>query len=251
MPRRVVLPQLVFLQCWEWEGHGQPHPVVGMNDYWADHDDVSRFQARALDVLGELGLAASGTLTEDFRRALGVLASGGQQYSGWFGDVTNAESGGALVSICGDEAILLRREDKLIQLDSVTPQRPVEALLGLLPDVAPARFEPISIPKSQYEPTPAATSESYQFDMATGYDTVSPADRLRQLVGGQRSGVHQFYATSAGRRSAPLSVLDVIGEGRVLTYVSQPAGGEPNITAIPGSTRNLAESLYGARPPLR
>jgi hypothetical protein len=67
-------------------------------------------------------------------------------------------------------------------------------------------------------------------------------------MAGKRSGMHQLYAGKGEARSAPLTVVDVVGEGRVLTFVSETFGQEPKIHFLPGTRQNLAHTLYSLPP---
>ncbi|MFD8497644.1 ESX secretion-associated protein EspG [Amycolatopsis sp. NPDC059657] len=228
----LLLPKLAFLQAWEWENLGTPPAVIGMVESWMSGDTKHRFEDKVLDVLAEVGVAAGGTLTHDFRDTLAVLASGRRKFTAWAGDVTTGETGGVLVAIDGHSAVRLLREDKVVRIDSLPAEYAAESLVDALPSARPAGLDPVAIPKSEY-----AAERGYDFEMPTGYDA---AERVRTLMAAPRSGMHQLYASSGERRSSPITVVDVAREGRVLTYVS----GESMINFLPGTRENLVETLY-------
>lgn len=229
----VLLPKLAFLQAWEWENLGTPPAVIGVVENWMSSETKHHFEDKVLDILAEVGVAAGGTLTHEFRDTLAVLAGGRRKFTAWAGDVTTGETGGVLVSIDGHSAVRLLREDKVVRIDSLPAEYAAESLVDALPKVRAARLDPVAVAKSEY-----AAEQAYDFEMPTGYDAT---DRARALMAAPRSGMHQLYASSGeGRRSSPITVVDVVREGRVLTYVS----GESMINFLPGTRENLIDTLY-------
>lgn len=247
----ILVPKIAFLTAWEWEGHGRPPAVIGMKEFWLADEARRQLEDKVLAVLTDLGLASGGTLTKDFREALAVLAGGSQHFTAWLGDVGTGDTGGILVSTYEYEAARLLREDTMIRIDPIPPERAAESLVDALPDVAPARIEPVAVPKSGYSPHLQARSEEFSFDMPTSYEGRDPVQRMRELMAGKRSGSHQLYAATAGDRSTPLTVIDIVGEGRVLTFVSDAPGEEPKIHCLPGTRQNLVHTLYSTRSGLR
>ncbi|MCU1685455.1 MAG: hypothetical protein JWQ81_6194 [Amycolatopsis sp.] len=205
--RPVYLPKAVLLKVWEWEGHGSPPAVFGPDNYWLGDETKKQYEDKVLDVLVGLGLGAGGTVTKEFREVLRVLAQGTQQFSAWLGSVETDESAGTLVSVRGSDAVRLVRQDDRVRLDSVAVEYPAESLVGLLPPVPPVRMDPITVPNARFGPRKPRADEPYELKVSTGYAPPDPARRAKDLAAGKRSGVHQFYATKAGGRSKPLTVL--------------------------------------------
>jgi hypothetical protein len=239
----VLLPKLAFVTAWRWSGHGDPPPVVGMDEAWLPADALKRYEERVLDVLTDNGVAAKGSLTPEFRTTLDVLATGPTRFWAWTGDIENDETGGILVSIKDRQAARLLRMDTMIRIDAVDARCAPAALVDALPDVRPARFEPVCVAKSRYRPDADAF-----FDRAdpTSEVPADPAERPRELMAGRRSGIHQLYVAHNGERSSPVTVVDVVGEGRVLTFQST-AGGELLLEFYPGSRENLVAVLENTR----
>jgi hypothetical protein len=245
LSKPIYLPKAVLLKVWEWEGHGTPPSVFGPDNYWLGDETKKQFEDKVLDVLVELRLGAGGTVTREFREVLRVLAQGTQQFSAWLGGVATDETAAMFVSVRGSEAVRFIRQDDKVRLDSVTTEYPAESLVGMLPPVPPARIEPLSVPNSRFGPQKPRAEEPYEFKTSTGYAPPDPAQRAKELAAGKRSGLHQFYATKAGRRSTPLTVLDILGEGRLLTYVFERPHEDSMVSFQPGTRENLTRALYG------
>jgi hypothetical protein len=203
-----------------------------------------------LDVLVGAGVAAEGTLTREFRETIAVLATGGRQLTAWAGDVTTGETGGVLVSSNGREAARLLRMEGMVRIDPVPPDRAAESLLDALPDVRPAAINPVAVPKSLYSPNGPGRSENFPVRHARsvrsprsgpaatypqGREALWHASALRLQRGGAQRATHR-------RRRR--------GRGRVLTFVSETPGQEPEIHFMPGTRQNLAHTVYSP-PPVR
>jgi len=84
--------------------------------------------------------------------------------------------------------------------------------------------------------------ESYDLDDPTVDRGRDPLPWARRLMAARRTGLHQCYAVNRGSRSAPITVVDVAGTGRVLTYVYP--GRERMVSFQPGTRGALTEVLY-------
>ncbi|WP_020670551.1 ESX secretion-associated protein EspG [Amycolatopsis nigrescens] len=241
--RTILVPKLAFLTAWEWEGHGRPPAVIGMNDLYLQPETKRQLEDKVLDVLTNLGLAAGGMLTREFRDTIAVLAKGGRRFTGWAGNIETGETGGILVSVHEQQAARLLRDDKVLRIDPIPPDRAAESLVDALPGFPPAAFNPVTIEKSSYSPQ-RKRSETFDFNQPTGYGRPDPAEQIRNLMSAKRSGSHQFYAATGDRRSAPLTVLDLTGRGRVLTFQTERPGAPATIHCLPGSRQNLLEKLH-------
>lgn len=243
LTKPLYLPKSALLTAWEWERHGTPPAVLGADNYWFDDETKKRLDETVLDVLTSLEVAAGGTLTREFRDLLAVLANGQRQFTAWLGDFDADESGTVLVSVSGSDALRLVRQDDKVRIDPVRPEYAAQALVGMLPQVPPARFDPVDIPKARFSGRPVY-EDSYDLTDPTDDRTSDPLVWARNLMAGKRTGVHQCYAVSNGRRSAPITAVDVAGVGRVLTYVYPGPGGEPTVSFQPGHRETLTEVLY-------
>ncbi|MEU8630982.1 ESX secretion-associated protein EspG [Amycolatopsis sp. NPDC048633] len=233
----IFLPKAALLTAWEWERHGPPPAVLGVDNLWLGTETRKRLDEKVLDVLMSLRLAAGGTLTREFRDVLRVLARGAHQFTAWLGDVEAEESGAVLVSADGPKALRLIRKDDTIRIDDVEPSRIAESLVDVLPPVPPARISPVSIPEARF----SGREESYELSDPTA-DNRDPLTWARRLMAAERTGVHQCYAVNRGARSAPITAVDIAGAGRVLTYVYP--GRERMVSFQPGSRGALTDVLY-------
>jgi hypothetical protein len=241
----VFLPTLAFLKVWEWEGHGAPPTVIGANNYWFAEETAKQFEEKVLDVLVAVGVGSGGIVTPDFRDALYVLATGAQRFSALLVDTVTNETAGILVSVSGSDAIRVVREADAVRIDVVDATRAAESLVEILPPVPPARLDSIAIPQSRYSPEGPRPGERFDYVRPNRYGPRDPTLRPRELMKGARSGVHQMYVTKAGRRSSPLTIVDVRDDGRVLTFVSAAPREEPKINFRAGTRENLTDALYG------
>lgn len=246
LTKPLYLPKSALLTAWEWERHGTPPAVLGADNLWLAEETKKKLDDKVLDVLTSLQAAARGTLTPEFRQVLRVLATGSRQFTAWLGDIDADESGAALVSVAGQEAIRLVRQDEKVRIDQVRPEFAAQSLVGMLPQVPPARFDPVEIPQARFSGRPAF-EESYDLTDPTDEPSRDPLPWARNLMSAKRTGLHQCYAVQNGHRSAPITAVDVAGVGRVLTYVRPGPGGEPVVSFQPGHREALTEVLYATQ----
>jgi hypothetical protein len=243
----LLLPKAAFLTAWKWAGYGRPHAVIGADEIWLDPETRRKLEDKVLDTLTKLGLAADGTLTRDFRDTLAVFARSTRRYYAWVGDIDSGQTGGVLVAARGEDAVRLLREDKLVRIDPVHPGRMAEVLVDSLPDTPPASIDEITMPVSAYATRERQSLEEMIYDPPQGDVSEGGVRRLRELMAGQRSGAHQLYASITGeagvRRSKPLTALDIIDRGRVLTFRSTRPGEGSHICCMAGSRHNIVNSL--------
>jgi hypothetical protein len=236
----LYLPKSALLTAWEWERHGPPPAVLGPDNLWLGDETRKRLDEKVLDVLASLRLAAGGTLTREFRDVLRVLARGSRQFTAWLGDIEADESGTVLVSADGPDAFRLIRKDDTVRIDAVEPSRLAESLVDVLPPVPPARIERVAIPQARF--SGRAHEDSYDQTDPTADDAHDPLPWARRLMAAKRTGLHQCYAVNRGMRSAPITAVDALGFGRVLTYVFP--GRERMVSFQPGTRAALTDVLY-------
>jgi hypothetical protein len=236
----LYVPKSALLTAWEWERHGPPPAVLGPDNLWLGDETRKRLDEKVLDVLASLKLAAGGTLTREFRDVLRVLARGPRQFTAWLGDIEADESGTVLVSADGPDAFRLIRKDDTIRIDAVEPSRLAESLVDVLPPVPPARIERMAIPQARF--SGGAHEDSYDLSDPTTDDTRDPLPWARRMMAAKRTGLHQCYAVGRGTRSAPITAVDALGFGRVLTYVFP--GRERMVSFQPGTHAVLTDVLY-------
>ncbi|MFE0028778.1 ESX secretion-associated protein EspG [Amycolatopsis sp. NPDC059021] len=239
----VLLPKSAFITAWRWEGYGDPPAVIGIDEQWLPEQTRAKYDNEVLSILTGLGVAEGGTLTREFRDTLAVLATGSLRFTAWCGDVQNDETGGILVSVKGNEAVRVLRTETLVRIDPVDAGRAAAAVVDALPDVGPARLETVAVPKAAYRPD-QGISAAFDFNDPTSEEPDDPTARPRALMAGRRSGIHQLYVgNGAGRRSTPVTVVDVVGEGRVIALVSENLGDEPMLTFLAASRAALIDVL--------
>jgi hypothetical protein len=240
--RTVLLPALAFLQAWEWEIRSTPPTALGRNNHWCSDETKRHLADQTLDVLAAAGLAAGGTLAPEFCETLATLARG-FRFSAYVGDIHNDRTGTAVVAVSGPNAVRAVCADDLIRIDPVPAEAAVERLIEVLPAMPPARLDPIAIPRSRYRPDRPVLREHYEFSMSARQPRRDASDRPRQLMAAPRLGLHQVYAGDG----APVTIVDVAAEGRVLTFGSQAPGEEPKINFVPGTREYLIGTLSPGR----
>ncbi|WP_158882166.1 ESX secretion-associated protein EspG [Amycolatopsis anabasis] len=234
LDKPVVLPTLALLAAWRWEGHGPPHPALTVDEAWVDEDSRRELDDRIMAALTRVGLALRGGLTGQFRDVLAVLAHADHECYGWIGRLDAGDTGAVLAAGAGRDAIRLIRDDRRVRLDRLPAPTLERSLVDALPRVPPARIEPITVPKSAYSPG--------------GSSPPGPGDRLAELMRARRTGQHPLHAAKRTRgggrvRGPQLTVVDVAGQGRVLTSLVESPGAEPRITCVPGTPEALVGAL--------
>lgn len=236
--RTMLLPALAFLQAWEWEIRSDPPTALGRNNHWCSGETKRQLEDQTLDVLAAAGLAAGGTLAPELRETLAALAHG-YRLSVYVGDIHNDRTGTAVVAVSGRDAVRAVCADDLIRIDSMPAEAAAERLIEVLPAMPPARLDPIAMPKSSYRPDRPVMSERYEFSMPTRQPRRDPGERPRRLMAAPRLGVHQLYVGEG----APVTIVDVAGEGRVVTFLSQAPREEPKVNFVPGTREYLIGML--------
>lgn len=240
--RTMLLPALAFLQAWEWEIRSDPPTALGRNNHWCSGETKRQLEDQTLDVLAAAGLAAGGTLAPELRETLATLARG-YRLSAYVGDIHNDRTGTAVVAVSGRDAVRAVCADDLIRIDSMPAEAAAEQLIEVLPAMPPARLDPIAIPKSGYRPDGPVMNERYEFSMPTRQPRRDPGERPRKLMAAPRLGVHQLYVGEG----APVTIVDVAGEGRVVTFLSQAPREEPKVNFVPGTREYLIGLLTPGR----
>lgn len=242
----VRLPRPAFLTAWELAGAGEPHPVLGVNDYYMTDEFQAELQRRTLDTLTALGLARHGALSRPFRETLTVIARSDRQFYSWTGGRDEDGSGAILVAALGEDAVRMVTDHREIALDPIAADRLAEHFVETLPDVAGAAVRPLTVWRSDYE-NPA---EPGRDDPLAG-PANGPVRRLKDLMRADRDAVHQLYTAVRGgdgarRRSMPVSAIDLTGQGRVLTFADPGHDGE-RIHLVSGTPGNLIATLVAAQ----
>lgn len=245
----VVLPRYAFVKAWEWGGYGKPHPVIGADDLWLNDAAKTVLRREIGGLLEKAEVAVNGVLLPEFRRTLAVLARAERECYGWIS--RHEVTGAAMVAAVGGEVVRMVRDAEVVIIDHVQAGDPAGALVDVLPDVSGASISEVTIPASEYSSSRAPVADDYDFEMETRNRRPDPADWVHELLSAPRSGTHQLYAagrdrTGQRRRGRPITVIDLVETGRVLTHVTQPPDGEPVLHCAPGSRRALTSLLAAA-----
>lgn len=251
LSKPVALPRIALNSLWEWEGHGEQHPVLGSTGMWMSDQNKARLEQAVLGELAKQGMARDGHIAPEFRSALRVLAGATEEVYGWVADIAGGDTGAILVAAQGADAIRVLRDERAVVLDPISPDRLYEHFVEALPDVPAARISPISIPRSSYSPDSAPVEEDdFEFQMSSDYYAeTNPADELAELMRAKRTAEHKVYVARriGGRRvrGEQLTLLDLTDKGRVLTWLSK-AGEEPMINCVPVGKDELVARLRAA-----
>ncbi|RJQ82745.1 ESX secretion-associated protein EspG [Amycolatopsis panacis] len=247
--RPVRLTRPVFLVSWELAGLGALPAVVDPDQTYRTGEATAALRERALGVLARLGLAdADGLLAPRYRATLAVLAAARREAYAWSNChyAGEHESGASLTADSGRDAIRLITDHEVIQLDPIRPAKVIESLVDALPTYPAARIRSLSVPKAHYD------DAGHDFGADDPLAELSDqADELRLLMRAERAAIHQLYIAIRARtgeraRSAPLSAIDLVGRGRVLSFVTDGPDGAPQVTLRPGHRARLAAALVAA-----
>ncbi|WP_328607380.1 ESX secretion-associated protein EspG [Amycolatopsis sp. NBC_00345] len=202
----VVLPAAVFSTAWTMLDLGDPHPIFGVGRFWSDESARWEQHVAAMAFLARTGLAAEEALAPRWRATLQVLGHAEQECFGW-SELQNGNRGAAIAVRQGQDAVLAKVYDGLVELHPIPATRLATALHDTLPPLPAAAIRPVAVePRSE-------TADP--FEDGTDREYLSAVLRNRQL------GVHQLYSavrTGRDRRvGGPITVVD-LEIGRVLTY---------------------------------
>jgi hypothetical protein len=241
----VRIPRLALLTAWEWERLGEPHPVLGANNYYMTDEFRADLQQRTHDALTGLGLASGGVLTPRFQATLATIARADRQFYSWTNFPRRSDDDGAiLVAELSRDAVRLLTDDTVVQLDPVSADGLAGHFLDALPEAPAAGVRPMWVAKSTFDGVDDGSPVRPLADNSRSSDVT----RLRELMAADRDAVHQIYTairdrSGHRRRSLPLSAVDLTGQGRILTYVNDDGNGQQQINVFPGNRRNMLTAL--------
>ncbi|GAA3561775.1 hypothetical protein GCM10022222_51950 [Amycolatopsis ultiminotia] len=185
---------------------------------------------RTQELLARLGASAPA-----LRATLEMLASARHEVYGWTDFGTHQDDNGAiLIATSGRDAVRLITDGETVQLDPVSPRELAECLVLALPECPPARIQPL-----------------HYFE-GDGVDPLAEeaaaADELRFLTRAPRDAVHALHAAIRARdgdrtHSTPLSVIDLTGRGRILSFLNTNPDGSTRISVYPGTRAHLVDAL--------
>lgn len=250
----VSLPALVLATVWEWEGYRSPPGILGAAGHVVPSRTRRDFDDGVLAVLGELGLAANGLPVPPLRRAIALLAGAPRRFlvRSDFGAAgqNGGGAGGMLVAGDGTNAVRLICGGEQARIEWIRPDAPAYGLVTRLPRYAPASIRPMAVARTAVSAGQSAEPEDEDFSAVNPVAEASAntgnrdAERLLELMGGQRLGVHQLYVLDGrGGGGAPLTVVDLSETGRIVTFVVERAGAPAEVHCLPGSPEQLARLL--------
>ncbi|MBB1152482.1 ESX secretion-associated protein EspG [Amycolatopsis sp. DR6-1] len=244
----VTLPRLAVAKAWEWERIGPAHPVLGVVDVWVEDDAAARLDDLTRQVLAEPGFynLRTNRVTGEFRDLMLAVANADAECYGWSADRHDRDR--ALLAVAtGRSAVLATVEDDQLTLTAIGANQLVRAVVDQLPDFPAANIREFTVPKAEYDGNTSRSDESYDLDTTSDYTVTTPADQLRAVMGSRREASHQLYvaARAGGRRvsSLPLTAVDSLDHGRVLTYLRDNPHGDVGIVCGPGNPGYITGTL--------
>ena len=216
----------------------------------------------AIDELAEQDLLVGrDELDEEVAGLFRLLARPADEFYGWFVRADGSAFSG-LVAVHQRRAAMAILDNGRAWVAPVAPTTPAQALIGIAPRGRPVTAKSITVPADEFtvptEPTEPAGRRS-DFEAARGVleDNIpeshdSDVNRLRALVAEPDRGRAQLFVAlrdRAGRRrksARPIYYLDTEA-GRWLLHFTSRHGGEPWLTAAPGSAEALTHALYDTR----
>ncbi|SFO16887.1 ESX secretion-associated protein EspG [Amycolatopsis rubida] len=242
----VALPRLAVAKAWEWERIGPTHPVLGIVDVWVEDGAAARLDDLTRQVLAEPGFynLRTGRVTGEFRDLMLAIANADAECYGWSAD-RHGRDRALLAVLTGRSAVLATVEDEQLTLTAIGANQLVRAVVDGLPDFPAANINEITVPKAEYDR--GQSNDSYTLDTSSDYTVTSPVDQLRALMTSRREASHQLFVaarTGSGRSaSMPLTAVDSLDHGRVLTYLRDNAHGEVDIACGPGNPEYITGTL--------
>ncbi|WP_134733792.1 ESX secretion-associated protein EspG [Amycolatopsis nivea] len=239
--RPLRMPRSVFLALWHEENLGKAPVVVEDTPMYLTEEGAAERAKRTRGLLEDLGETA-----DALRGTLKLLATARHEVYGWTDFGTHQEDNGAiLVAATKPDAVRLITDAEFVQLDPVSPDELAACLVMAMPECPPASVRAMRVSREYYE--------------NGGADPLAEeggeADELRYLMRAPRDAVHQLHAAvrdgrGERRYSSPLSVLDLSGRGRVLSFQTTN-GGEAQISVYPGNRASLIDAVNRALVSLR
>ncbi|RJQ86825.1 ESX secretion-associated protein EspG [Amycolatopsis panacis] len=242
----VTVPRVTLAWAWNAERIGPAHPVLGIVEWWLEADAAASFDELMRQTLAEPGFydLRRQRLSGDFRDVLlGISTADAECYR--ISSRRDGRKSASLAVLTGQSALLITVDDDQATLAGIPAGRLCRATVETLPNVRPAGISEIRVRRAEYRAGTA--SESYDLDMTSDYTVPDTAEQLRVLMAAPRSAVHQFYVagrTNGVRSSSyPLTTVDTIDHGRVLTLLQHGPDGDDLISCGPGSTNYITATL--------
>lgn len=256
---RVTLPLVALDQLWTALDPGPAHPALGIGDLWIPEEELPRIHGKINQVLEQEGVGSLEQPSAELSATLRLIATATEEYYAWINDIPSSDAGAVLASAKDGEAVLMVRDQQNLALEPIKAENLAERFIGTFTEVEAADIAPLSVPEASFSPeTPAdqeqPDEEGFSFAYEGDDDDLDPAVRLRELLQAKRAAVYQLYTAKrsggpARKRVGPYAMIDIIDQGRVLTFVSAE-GAEPMIQCLPGSRDNVVKALTEAHSAL-
>lgn len=259
--KKVTLPLVAVDRLWSTLDPGPAHLTLGIGDFWIPEENRERVTAAISDGLQQEGLGTLESPAPELVGTLRLIATATEEYYAWVNDIPSSDAGAVLASAKDGEAVLMVRDRQNMQLEPIPAEKLAERFVSTFAEVEAAQIPELSVPKASFSAELSAEQEAA--DEETGFsfayepdgpEEIDHAAKLRELLQARRAAVYQLYTAkrSGGpnrKRVGPYAMIDIIDEGRVLTFVSD-AGAEPMIQCVPGSKDNLVKALTEAQAAL-
>lgn len=243
--KQVELSLNTLLTAMRQVGCGEPHQIFAGGLRYIPPSSANQVNREAFEELSEYSLTQGDRFTPGFEEVLHLLDRPATEYFAYARDMN--EQIGVLVAVRGRFAVTALCQGERVWLKTVSPDAsPVDALVANLPEYAPARFTPFSLPQDEFR---HGTEADDLYD--AGPTRSRAAQQLDEIFGQPYFGVGQFYAakrSNGGPRTLAqdsLSYLDVEA-GRVAVLLSG-APGNRYITVLPGEPELLGQKVASLR----
>ncbi|MFO7194332.1 MULTISPECIES: ESX secretion-associated protein EspG [Thermocrispum] len=254
----VQLPLIGVDWLWNSLDPGRPHPALGLGDMYVSEDDRPRIAGVVDDVLAKQQLGSLDEPAPELVETLRLLATATDEYYAWVNGLTVGFTGAILVSGNGKEAVRMVRDQQAMALAPVPAEKLLDEFLDSIRPAEGAKIPQLSVPKAGFsveEDTAVDEVVDDEFSIYEGGDDdVDPAARLRELMRAKREAIFQVYTAkrsggSGRKKVGPYAVVDIVDEGRVVTFVDE-SGAEPTIKCLPGGRDDLVKVLKEANAAL-
>ncbi len=198
---------------------------------------------------------------EDLVQTLQLLARPSDEFYGWFVRADGSVVTG-LVGVRQQKAVRAVLENDQVRLSPVAPGAAARALVSIAPRLEPVHAKSITVPADEFALPKESGGRDRRWDsfeasrslLTGGASSAREVDvqRLRALVAEPDRGRAQLFAAirdRGGRRhksDRPIYYLDT-RDGRWLLHFTVRQGGEPWLTAAPGSPEALVQALHDTR----
>lgn len=235
----VRIPRPAFFVAWQDAGLGGLPAVVDPDDEYATAEFAAERRTRTMSRFAAMRLATpDGRLTAEFRATLELLAAPGREVYAWtaFGGHPG-DNGAVFVAASRRDAVRLITDGRSIQLDPILPRSITAALVDTLPEYPPARIGLLRVPTDYLDGGNADPLSEMS----------GQAVELSHLMRTERTAMHKLYVAirngHSRSSSTALTVYDLAGTGRILTFTSDADNGGTDATACSGTHTNLVDAL--------